>query len=74
MTRNKYNSYYAWVSNDDGASTDVEYSRGKSKRNAIEQCRKQYGKGWTAHIMCIYGDGDGKSTIGVEEIMTFNIR
>ena len=68
------NIYYAWVSNESGASEDVLHSRGTSKTNAKEQARKQYGSGWTVHIMEVDVDGDGLSTMGVSEIEKFKIR
>lgn len=66
--------FYAWASNDQGASTDVPYSRGTSKTNAIKEARRQFGAGWTTHIVQVFVDGDGQSAMGVEEVKTFRIR
>lgn len=66
--------FYAWVSNNQGASDDVKYSRGTSKTNAINQARQQYGSGWTVHIMQVFVDGDGQSVMEVKEVKTFTIR
>lgn len=66
--------FYAWVSNDQGATEEVPHSRGYSKNNAIAEARRQYGRGWTVHIMQVYVDGDGQSVMGVEEIKKFRIR
>jgi len=68
------NVYYAWVSNEQGAREDVQYSRGNSKTNAIREARKQYGPGWTVHIMTLPVDGDGQSVMCAEEIGKFTIR
>lgn len=68
------NLYYAWVSNDQGAQAGVPGSRCGSKRKAADEARRQFGSGWTVHIMQIHIDGDGQSVMGEDEIQTFRIR
>lgn len=69
--------YYAWASNDQGASIDIvlplsEASR--SKRAYETAARNQLGSGWQVHIMRLYIDGDGQSVMDAQEIKTFKIR
>jgi hypothetical protein len=68
--------FYAWASNDSGASMDIPHSRGNSKTHAIAESRRQMGSGWTIHIMRVFVDGDGHSTMGPgpEEVKKFRIR
>ena len=68
--------FYAWASNDSGASMDIPHSRGNSKTHAIAESRRQMGSGWTIHIMRVFVDGDGQSTMGPgpEEVQKFRIR
>src|SRR3990172_2832944 len=70
--------YYAWASNDQGASTDVVLPMSESRHSirAFEDAaRAQFGSGWTIHIMCVAIDGDGQSMIGEpREIKQFRIR
>jgi hypothetical protein len=68
--------FYAWASNDSGASMDIPHSRGSSKTHAIAESRRQMGSGWTIHIMRVFVDGDGQSTMGPgpEEVKKFRIR
>ena len=66
--------YYAWASNDDGATTDILGSRGHSKTAAIKEARRQMGSGWTIHIVHVGVDGDGQSTFEPVEIQKFRIR
>jgi hypothetical protein len=49
--------FYAWASNDSGASMDIPHSRGNSKTHAIAESRRQMGSGWTIHIMQVFVDG-----------------
>ena len=44
--------YTAWVSNDQGASTDVaDGVTFASKRAAADAARSEFGKGWRVHII-----------------------
>jgi hypothetical protein len=57
--------YTAWVSNSQGASTDVAHGkRFESKRAAADAARAEFGKGWTVHIV----DADH------QEVQTFTIQ
>jgi hypothetical protein len=67
------NTYYAWMSNDNGSSADVQ-GRTSSKREIEDKARAQFGAGWQAHIMEVQVDGDGQSVMGVEEVKTFRLR
>ena len=57
------NYYGAWVSNNSGASTTVEWGPFTSQREAENAARAQFGSGWKVHI-----------TKNGEEIKTFTIR
>lgn len=70
--------YYAWASNDQGASVDVMLpmsERRHSIRAFEDAARNQLGSDWTVHIMQVDIDGDGQSVMGEpHEIKTFTIR
>jgi hypothetical protein len=72
------NLYKAWVSNSSGATTDVPNYGNKftSIREAENSARRQFGSGWTVHIVKLWLDGDGSSynEDANEEIKTFTIR
>jgi hypothetical protein len=72
------NLYYAWVGNDQGASTRVggNGERFTSIREAENAARREFGSGWTVHVMRIWIDGDGKSWNNEyeDEVKTFRIR
>ncbi len=70
---NKNHTYYAWASNDQGASMDV--ARGSSINEMATEARRQLGSGWKVHIMRVDIDGDGESWMGTPtEVKTFTIR
>lgn len=70
--------YYAWASNNQGATLDVVLpmsERSRSIRAFENAARHQLGSGWTVHIMRVRIDGDGQSVLGQpEEIKTFTVR
>jgi len=68
-----HNVYYAWVSNDQGASADVE-GREHSRRKIEDAARSQFGAGWTVHVMCVDVDSQGGGVFGVSEINSFRLR
>jgi hypothetical protein len=74
----KKNLYTAWVSNSSGANTDVHNGGSKftSIREAADSARRQFGPGWTVHIVKVWVDGDGSSYNPEynEEVKTFTIR
>jgi len=51
-------TYTAWVSNDQGATEDIEYNGNTSKSAIIKHVRATYGAGWTLHIRDIDGGED----------------
>lgn len=75
---NTNHKYYAWASNDQGASLDVTLpmsERRQSMRAYEDAARNQLGSGWQVHIMKVWIDGDGQSVMGQpEEVKTFTIR
>ena len=71
------NLYYAWASNKQGASTDVNNGDKETSLNEIKLiARAEMGIGWKIHIMRIGLDGDGQSVFAgsPDEIETFTIR
>ena len=58
--------YYAWASNDQGASMDVTH--GTSKRALADQARRTLGSDWVVHIERV--EVSGAST----EVEKFRIR
>ena len=69
------NLYYGWAGNDQGASMDVNDGVKESSQRAIENAaRREFGSGWTIHVMQVSIDGDGQSVMGVTEVKRFRIR
>lgn len=70
------NLYYAWASNDSGASLDVN-SGGKetSIRTLEDAARRELGSGWTVHIERLdFANQDSQVAAGVTEVKRFTIR
>lgn len=73
MSKAKF-TYYAWASNDQGASIDVaQKDRFSSLRATENAARSELGSGWTVHVMGIQHDGDN-GWFPPSEIKTFRIR
>lgn len=71
MSNAKY-TYYAYASNEQGATIDVEGRTGSLR--AIENAaRAQLGSGWQVHVMGVQHDGDN-GWFPPKEIKTFRIR
>jgi len=71
------NKYTAWASNEQGATMDIDYPMHEpscSMRALENAARNTLGSGWTVHIVRVLIDGDGQSTMGVEEVKKFRIR
>ncbi|HEY4760053.1 MAG TPA: hypothetical protein VIH42_05675 [Thermoguttaceae bacterium] len=68
------NLYYAWASNEQGASIDVNNGYKETSLSEIKRiARSELGGGWTVHIIKIGIDGDGKSVFAPEELAPFTI-
>lgn len=66
--------YYGWMSNDQGATCDVDM-QSHGLRRLTDYIRSRFGRGWTAHIMAVDIDGDGHSVMGEPyEIKKFTLR
>ncbi len=66
--------YYAYVSNDSGASDDVPMQT-HNKAELKSYIRSKYGVGWQVHIFAVDVDGDGQSVMSEPyEIETFRLR
>lgn len=71
MRRAKF-TYYAYASNDQGATIDVD-GRTNSLRAIEDAARSQLGKGWTVHVLGIQHDGDN-GWFPPQKIKTFRLR
>jgi len=63
----EHEHYYAWASNDQGASMDIAH--GTSKRALEDQARRTLGSGWKVHVMHVDG-----VTGASKEVKNFRIR
>ena len=65
-------TFYAWVSNEQGATEDVR-GRFGNQRATEDAARAQFGKGWKVHVMKVGHDGDD-GYFPPEEVRTFTLR
>lgn len=70
------NLYYAWASNDSGASLDVNSGGKETSIRALETAaRKELGSGWKVHVMRLdFANQDSQIAEGTTEVKTFTIR
>lgn len=71
MNKAKY-TYYAWASNEQGASVDVQ-GRFGSLRVTEDAARQQLGSGWVVHVIGVQHDASG-GWFPPREIKTFRVR